>query len=86
VGIISVRVEKSGRILLPVAIRRRLGLKDGESHLLLNVDETPVGVTTRAQGLARAQAILSKYGSASERWSEELLAERRDEQRREDVE
>ena len=52
---VSVRVEKSGRILIPVAVRRRLGLKEGESDVLLEIGETqPIVVTTRGQAVARA--------------------------------
>jgi AbrB family looped-hinge helix DNA binding protein len=46
-SLLSVRVEKSGRILIPAAVRRKLGLKEGESELLLDIDETPVRVTIR---------------------------------------
>ncbi len=74
---ISVRVEKSGRVLIPAAIRRQLGLKEGESELLLNIDETPVRVTTRAQGLTRLQEAAARYGRPDELWSEELMDERR---------
>jgi bifunctional DNA-binding transcriptional regulator/antitoxin component of YhaV-PrlF toxin-antitoxin module len=83
-AVISVRVEKSGRILIPVAIRRQLGLVEGESDLLLNVDETPIAVSTRAQGLARARQALAKYHKPGEDWTAELLAERREEARREE--
>jgi bifunctional DNA-binding transcriptional regulator/antitoxin component of YhaV-PrlF toxin-antitoxin module len=84
-AVISVRVEKSGRVLIPVAVRRQLGLKEGQSDLLLNIDETPVGVSTRAQGLARARHILAKYHRPGDDWTGELLAERRKEARRERV-
>jgi AbrB family looped-hinge helix DNA binding protein len=76
-AVISVRVEKSGRILIPVAIRRRLGLKDGDSELLLNIDEQPIRVSTRAQALARLQEFAARYGNLGELWSDELSEERR---------
>jgi bifunctional DNA-binding transcriptional regulator/antitoxin component of YhaV-PrlF toxin-antitoxin module len=84
--VISVRLEKSGRILIPVAVRRQLGLKEGASDLLLNIDETPIGVSTRAQGVARARQILARYHKPGEDWTSELLAERREEARRENGE
>ena len=76
---ISVRVEKSGRILIPASVRRQLGLKAGESELLLNIDETPVGVTTRAQALARIQKWAASYAASGRVFSEELIEERRKE-------
>lgn len=83
-GVISVRVDKSGRILIPSAIRRRLGLKEGESDLLLNIDETPVRVTTRAQALTRVRQALAKYHNPGDDWVAELIQERREEARLED--
>jgi bifunctional DNA-binding transcriptional regulator/antitoxin component of YhaV-PrlF toxin-antitoxin module len=80
---ISVRVEKSGRILIPVAVCRKLGLKEGKSDLLLDVDETPVGVMTRAQALARVQEWAARYAKPGRVVSEELIAERRREAARE---
>jgi AbrB family looped-hinge helix DNA binding protein len=82
-AVISVRVEKSGRVLIPAAVRRQLGLREGESDLLLNVDETPVAVTTRAQALKRIQAWAVRDVEPGRRVSEELLEERRAEAIRE---
>lgn len=82
---LSVRLEKSGRILIPVAVRRRLGLKEGESDVLLEVgDEQPIVVSARSQALKNAQALLRSYTAGRRRLvSEELIAERRREARRE---
>jgi len=77
--VISVRVEKSGRVLIPAAVRRQLGLREGESDLLLNIDETPVAVTTRAQALKRIQQWASTFIEPGRRVSDELLEERRKE-------
>lgn len=66
-------------MLIPVAVRRKLGLKEGESDLLLNVDETPVGILSRAQALAKARVVLAKYHKPGDDWTAELLAERREE-------
>jgi AbrB family looped-hinge helix DNA binding protein len=76
---ISVRVEKSGRILIPASVRRKLGIKAGESDLLLNIDETPVRVTTRAQALARIRKWAAAYAVSGRVFSEELMQERREE-------
>ena len=79
---VSVRVEESGRILIPAAIRRRLNLQPG-SYLLLRVDASGLGMSTREQALARVQARLRKYVPAGRNLSGELLAERREEALRE---
>jgi AbrB family looped-hinge helix DNA binding protein len=78
-AVISVKVDPSGRILIPEPVRRQLGLQEGESDLLLDIDETPIRVTTRAQALVRLQEEAAKYGHPDELWSEELLQERRQE-------
>lgn len=81
------RLEKSGRILIPAAVRRRLGLKEGESEVLLEInDHEPIVLTARAQALRRAQAVLSKYAAAGHLISEELISEREQEARRENEE
>jgi AbrB family looped-hinge helix DNA binding protein len=74
---ISVRVEKSGRVLIPAAVRRKLGLKEGESDLLLKIDETPVRVTTRAQALRRVQKWAARYAPQGRSVSQEFIEERR---------
>jgi len=61
---LAVRLEKSGRILIPVAVRRRLGLKEGESDVLLEI--TPVERSNDIHLIVgtvreRAQTILAKH-------------------------
>ena len=82
-SLISVRVERSGRVLIPARVRRQLGLKEGESDLLLKVDETPVTVTTRAQVLRRIQEWAFREIEPGRLLSEELLEDRRHEAARE---
>jgi bifunctional DNA-binding transcriptional regulator/antitoxin component of YhaV-PrlF toxin-antitoxin module len=74
---ISVRVEKSGRVLIPVAVRRQLGLKEGKSDLLLNINQGSVGVTTRAQALAEVQKWAARYAKPGRLISDDLIKDRR---------
>lgn len=85
-SVISVRLEKSGRILIPVAVRRQLGLKEGESDLLLYIDEKPVRLSTRSHAIARIQAAAARYSKPGESWSQELIEDRRREVEREAAE
>jgi len=82
---VSVKVEKNGKILLPVNIRRILNIHEGDSDLLLNVDEASQSVTmeTRDRALARIRLRLAKYLPEGTMLSEELLADRRREAERE---
>jgi AbrB family looped-hinge helix DNA binding protein len=80
---ISVKVEKSGRILIPAAIRRRFDLKEG-TEVILRVDEDGIQVRTREQALARIRKRLRRYVPEGRLLSEELIQERRAEALRED--
>lgn len=82
---IAVRVEKTGRILIPVDIRRQLKLVEGTSEVLLNVDDAGViNVTTRKQALDRIRAEIRKHIPAGVSLADELLADRRREAADED--
>jgi AbrB family looped-hinge helix DNA binding protein len=73
----SVKVEKSGRVLIPAAVRRKLHLKEGESHVLLTVDDTEVRISSRRQALERVRAVLRQHVPKGADLAGELLAERR---------
>ena len=79
---ISVKVEKSGRILIPAAVRRQFGLKEG-TEMILRVDETGIQMGTREQALARIYERLRRYIPEGRILSEELIQERRAEAERE---
>ena len=81
---VSVRLEKSGRILIPAAIRRELSLKEG-SELLLRLSDAGLQIRTRGQALDRVRARLRKYVPEGRVLSQELLDERREEAAREDA-
>jgi AbrB family looped-hinge helix DNA binding protein len=53
-------VAPNGRVVLPVEVRRRLGLSEGGDLLM---EETPDGLVLRtvAQAVAHAQAIARRY-------------------------
>ena len=79
---LSVKIEKSGRILIPAAVRRHLGLKEG-TEMILRVDETGIQMGTREQALARIHERLRRYIPEGRILSEELIQERRAEAERE---
>lgn len=79
---ITAKLEKSGRILIPAAIRRKLNLKEG-SEIILHVDETGIHMGTREQALARIHERLRRYIHKDRTLSEELIRERRAEAERE---
>jgi len=82
----AAKVEKSGRILIPVEVRRQLGLKEGESTVLVRVDQTGLEVGTRRQVIERSREILRQYIPEGSDLAAELIEERRREAEREDKE
>ena len=82
----TTRLEKSGRILIPAAVRRHLGLSEG-SQVLVKVEESgALRVTTRSQVLAKVRQEIRKYIPAGRDLAEELIRDRRAEVEREEEE
>jgi AbrB family looped-hinge helix DNA binding protein len=79
---LTVRVDGSGRILLPAKVRKKLDLRQG-SELVVHLGKEALLLKTRAQALYRAQEYFSKLRKGGTLWSEELVQERRREARRE---
>jgi AbrB family looped-hinge helix DNA binding protein len=82
---ISVKLERSGRILIPAVVRKKLNLREG-SEVLRLMDDAGLEVTTRERALGRVQARLRKYVPEGRNLSQELLEERRQEAAKEDAE
>lgn len=77
------RINENGRIVIPAEIRQKLGLKPGDTVLMkLDTD----GVLRIESHMARIRMIqdeLKKYAKPGVLMSDELIAERREEARRE---
>jgi AbrB family looped-hinge helix DNA binding protein len=82
----TARMEKSGRILIPAALRRRLGLSAGSQVLLRIEDSGELALTSRSQALAQVRAQVRQYIPVGEDLAEELIRDRRTEAAREDPE
>ncbi len=72
------QLSENGRIVIPSAYRKAMGLKGGDV-LTIRMDEEGLHIQTMRQALQRSQAIVRKYVSAERSLSEELIAERRQE-------
>lgn len=80
---VHVKVAANGRMVLPIEVRRRLGLDDGGT---LFVQDTPDGVVLRTaeQAIRRVQEELRRHAPADGRsMVDEFIAERRREAERE---
>jgi bifunctional DNA-binding transcriptional regulator/antitoxin component of YhaV-PrlF toxin-antitoxin module len=81
---VAVRVSASGRLHLPSTIRKALGLK-GPGHVIITLEDGQARLTTMAENLARVRALARPYAPKGRLASEELIAERREEARREEA-
>lgn len=78
----TAQISENGRIVIPAAYRKAMGLKGGEV-LTIRLDDEGLHIQSRAQAIKRAQAVVRRYVSADRSLSDELIAERRLEARRE---
>ena len=82
----TARLESSGRILLPAAIRRQLGLSEGSTVIVTAEESGAIRVTSRFQALAQVRDEVRQYIPAGRDLVEELIQDRRAEAKREDEE
>lgn len=70
------QIGPDGRLLIPAAFRRKLGIDAGDSVQMRIVDGE-LRLIGRIQALRRAQALVAKYVPAGTSLVDELIAERR---------
>ncbi|WP_299821747.1 hypothetical protein [uncultured Jannaschia sp.] len=79
----EVPVQENGRMILPLDLRRRLGLDRG-GRLVIEAGEVGIALTTTQARRRRAQEIARKYASGEEESVvDEFIAEKREAARRE---
>ncbi len=72
----TARIGKAGRLVIPAALRRELGIEAGD-EVILRLDEKGLHLSTPAQALARAQAFVKALGVDRRNLAAELVTERR---------
>lgn len=81
---LSTKVEQNGRILLPVEIRRLLGVGPGD-ELLLEVQEHGVRLYTAAQAVQALQQFVKENTRPDQDFTtDDFLAWRRDDEQQRD--
>jgi AbrB family looped-hinge helix DNA binding protein len=80
---VKTKLAEGGRIVIPAEYRQALGLRTGDS-VILRLEDGEVRIFTPRQAIKRAQAIVRRYIPEGRSLSDELIAERRAEQRGED--
>ena len=82
---VSSKINQNGRIVIPAAIRQEMGFKAGES-LLMEVEDGVLRIESYLARIRRIQQEFAQYNRPGVLASDELIAERREEARREEEE
>jgi AbrB family looped-hinge helix DNA binding protein len=78
----TANVNENGRVVIPAAYRKMLGLNGGGQVVFL-VEDDEVLITTRKRLLERARQRIRKYVKPGVSLADELIAERREAAKRE---
>ena len=78
----GLRLGKQGRVVIPAHLREALGLKEGDA-LIARVEDGKLVMETPEQALARFRAYVRSHVPPGVSLVDELIAERREEARKE---
>jgi AbrB family looped-hinge helix DNA binding protein len=81
-GDVRLRLNENGRVVIPAAFRKALGIKPGD-EVILRMDDGELRITTMKQRMERAQRRARQYVKPGVSLVDELIAERREEAKRE---
>ena len=76
------RINENGRVVIPAAFRKALGLNPGD-EVVFRLEDDELRITTTKQRIARAQRHARKYLKPGTSLVDEFLAERRETAKRE---
>lgn len=76
------RVNENGRVVIPAAFRKALGIQAGD-QVVLRMEDDELRITTPKRRLERAQRLVRKYVKPGVSLVDELIAERREAARHE---
>jgi len=79
---VTTKINDNGRIVIPAGIRKRLGLKLGDA-VSMTIEDGALRIEPHLARIRRVQESLRKLIPTDRRLSGELIAERREEARRE---
>ena len=71
------KLTNGHRLVIPVAIRKQLGLRVGDTITLVLQDNGEVRLLTQADAVRQAQSLVRQYIAPERQLVDELLAERR---------
>jgi AbrB family looped-hinge helix DNA binding protein len=73
---VRAKIGPGGRLVIPVAQRRELGLEVGD-YVVISVEDDELHVVSLDQRVKRIQALVRKHNRSGERLSESLIRDRR---------
>jgi len=76
------RVNENGRVVIPAAFRKALGINIGD-EVVLRMEDGELRITTLKRRLERAQHLVRKHVKRGVSLVDELIAERREAARNE---
>ena len=79
---VTVKLDRKGRLGLPIQFRRALGFEPGD-ELILTLDQGELPIFTRGEAVKRAQELVRRYIPSDRSLVDELIQERRAESARE---
>jgi len=84
-GSLSSKINHNGRVVIPAAIRQQMGLSAGDT-LLMDIVDGVLHIESYRARIRRIQQEFAQYRRPDVLASDELIAERREEARREEEE
>ena len=79
---ITTKLNERGRLVIPAAYRKLLGIKPGDS-VVMRIEDNELRISGVMQALERARRLISDHVPAGESLSESLIKDRRSEAARE---
>lgn len=79
---VKTRLNENGRIVIPAAIRRKMDLRPGEA-VLMKYENGVLRIESYRERIRRIQEEFKQFAKPGVPISDELIAERREEARRE---
>jgi len=75
-------IGKGGRLVIPASYRKALGLREGD-EVIVRLESDGVRILTVRQALQGAQKLVRQYVPTGRSLAKELIAQRREDARRE---
>jgi len=82
-GEARVRLNENGRVVIPAAFRKALGINAGD-EVILRLEDDELRITTMKKRIERAQRHVRKYVNPGTSLVDELIADRRREAARDE--